>query len=421
MKINYLLSKFRNLTLEEIRFFVLCLFVFSLPFDRIYSQLFIIFLVILLLIDFDLKKIKSIPRKFWIFQIFFLLTVVGLLNTSAAGMKEGMFLIEKQLAILLMPLIIPMSIKINEVRIKIIFKTFTAAAVISICYLLIANTINYYNLNISFSEYISSGLPFNHAFASPLNIHAGYLSMFLTLAFFYLFSKYNEERKKIQLVLIAFLLLGIILLASRSNILVIILIILFIYPFFNKKNVKRKVTFAIAALSIIVGIFYFSPYLNARFGAQLVSELSPNGLQVEPRIVRWKEAQRAIQESPIIGHGSGSESIELKKRYWEKGLIHSFYQNYNSHNQFISITLKHGLIGLMIFLLALGYYFKIAIQSKSFIYLAFLIQIVAVFSIENVLDVNKGIFYFAFFNTLLGYYNLNKKNEPINISDRPIL
>ena len=124
MKINYLLSKFRNLTLEEIRFFVLCLFVFSLPFDRIYSQLFIIFLVILLLIDFDLKKIKSIPRKFWIFQIFFLLTVVGLLNTSAAGMKEGMFLIEKQLAILLMPLIIPMSIKINEVRIKIIFKTF---------------------------------------------------------------------------------------------------------------------------------------------------------------------------------------------------------------------------------------------------------------------------------------------------------
>src|SRR5690606_15174114 len=122
--------------------------------------------------------------------------------------------------------------------------------------------------------------------------HAGYLSMFLTLAFFFVFEKWNEvnqKRKKILLMQLAILLLGIILLASRSNILVIILVILFVYPLYNRTNVNKKITLAILTLSIIAGVLYFSPYLNNRFGAQLLSEVSSNGNQVEPRIVRWKE------------------------------------------------------------------------------------------------------------------------------------
>ncbi len=424
---NTFSKRIKDATLEEIRFFVLCLFVFTLPFDRFYSQFAIIVLLVLLVIDFDMKKIKSIPRKFWLFQFFFIITAVGLLNTPTEGMKDGLFLIEKQLAILLMPLIIPMSITITENRVKIILKTFTASAIISICYLLIATTLNYQTLNIPFQDYFNSGFLFNHAFASPLNIHAGYLSLYLTLVLFYVFqnlNQQNQERKKFLLLQLAVLLIGITLLASRSNILAIILVTLFVYPFYSKKNIQKKITISILALSIIVCGFYFSPYLKSRFGVQLLSEVSFNGQQVEPRIVRWEEAVNAIRESPITGHGSGSESIKLKERYWQSGLINSFHQNYNAHNQFLSITLKHGIIGLMLFLIALGYYFKIAIQSKSFLYLTFLIQITFVFMIENVLDANKGIFYFAFFNTLFGFLylkKLNKNEDTSHIGDNSIV
>lgn len=420
-------KRIKDASLEEIRFFVLCLFVFTLPFDRFYSQLLIIVLLVLLIIDFDIKKIKSIPRKFWIFQSFFLLTAFGLLITPATGMKDGLFLIEKQLAILLMPLIIPMSFKITENRVKTTLKTLTASSILSVFYLFVANIYNYQTLHIPIQEYISSGLLFNHAFAAPLNIHAGYLSMFLTLSFLFVFQQINPEKQrgnKYLVLQLCILLIGIILLSSRSNIFVIILVVLFVLPFYTKKNIKKKLTLSIISLSIIAGSFYFSPYLKSRFGNQLVSEVSSSGNQVEPRIVRWKEAINAIEESPIIGHGTGSESIKLKERYWQSGLINSFYLNYNSHNQFISITLKHGVIGLILFLCALGYYFRIAFQGKSFIYLAFLIQITFVFMIENVLDVNKGIFYFAFFNTLFGYFylkKLNKNEDTSHIGDNSIV
>lgn len=426
MKKYNLSQKFRSLTLEEIRFFVLCSFVFSLPFDRLYSQLLIIILLLLAIIDIDLKKIKSIPKTFWIFQSFFLITVVGLLNTPDTVLKDGMFVMEKQLAILLMPLLIPMSITINKHRVEMVFKTFTWATVISIVYLIVAKTYEYYTLDTSLQKYINSGLLFSHSFSSPLNMHAGYLSMFLTLAFFYVLKQLNignQENRTLLFLQLGILILGIIMLASRSNIFVIIVVVLFVFPFYIRKNIKKKILSILLTLTIIVSALYFSPYLNNRFSVQLLSEVasSDNQVQVEPRIVRWKEAIHAIQDAPIVGHGTGSESMKLKERYWESGLIHSFYQNYNSHNQYISITLKHGLVGLVLFLLALSFYFKIAFKSKSFIYLAFLIQIASVFLIENVLDVNKGIFYFAFFNTFLGYYNLNKKNESTNISNNSIL
>jgi hypothetical protein len=59
----------------------------------------------------------------------------------------------------------------------------------------------------------------------------------------------------------------------------------------------------------------------------------------------------------------------------------------------------------------LGYYFKLAFQAKHFLYIAFLIVLGINFFTENVIDSNKGIFYFAFFNTLLGYYSLKKLNN----------
>jgi O-antigen ligase len=407
-------QKAKNASLEEVRFFVFCLLVFSLPFDRMYSQLLLILLLLLALIDFKLQKLKSIPKQFWIFQTVFLLTVIGLLNTTAEGMKDGLFLVEKQLAIVLLPFLIPISFSITKIRIDLVLKTFTAAVSWSVIYLLISQALNFNELGISVKQYVDSGLLFNHLFAEPLNMHANYLSMYASLSIFYilgqLLQKENHGKKGLYLQLII-LLLGMALLVSRSSILVLIFVSFVLYPFFSKRQIKTKIGISIVLLSFAAGTFQFSSFLKNRFSTELVGEVTAKQSDSEPRMVRWKEGIKVIQESPAVGHGTGSEITKLKEKYWKKGLINSFHQKYNAHNQYLSILIKHGILGFILFLSAFIFYFKIGFQKKSFIYLSFLIQITFIFMVENVLDMNKGIFYFAIFNTLFGYFYLHHVNE----------
>lgn len=422
-------QKTKHVSLEEIRFFVFSLFVFSLPFDRIYSQLFIIVLLVLVLIDFNVRKLKAIPKGFWIFQTVFLLTAVGLFNTSAGPeMKDGLFLLEKQLALLLLPLLIPLSFTVSAKRVRLTLKTFTAAVTLSIVYLLISHYFLLLELDIPFKQYLETGLFYNHLFSAPLNMHASYLSMFASLSIFYILDELNhkENRQKVVLYIqLLFLLLGMLLLVSRSNIFVLFLISLVVYPFFIQRGLKTKLLRSFLILAIGIGLFALSPYFKNRFSTELAVDMQIKSSDSEPRIVRWKEAVNLIKESPILGKGTGAEIIKLREKYWEKGLIYSFQQKYNAHNQYLSILIKHGIIGFVIFIAAFLYYFKLAYRKKSFIYLAFLIQIAIIFMVENVLDMNKGIFYFATFNTLFGYFHLHqvnkKEHEPASVNHNSVV
>lgn len=407
-----------NYSLEELRFFVACLFVFSLPFARVLSEMLLILLLILVLIDLNIRKLKSIPKTFWVFQIFFLLSVVGMLysyliynNKEILG--DGSFLIERQLAIFLFPLLIPLSFKITKERINKILLVLTIACLISLVYLFISNFLIFLSLNISVQQYLQSGLGLNQFFSEPLHIHASYYSAYICLALFFVLKEYRRSKKLFWLAISIFFGMGLLFLTARAIIIALIVVLLFVYPFFYIKKLKRFfVVLFILSIPLVV-IVSSSSYLNQRFG---VSALTDIGLQKkkqgsEPRITRWKAAVDIILEAPIIGHGSGSETHELKQKYWDRGLVYSFFKGYNSHNQFLSITVKHGLIGLLFVLGSFFFFFKLAIQTKSFLYLSFLILIFCFCLVENTMDSNKGIFFFAFFNTLFGYYCLTKKQD----------
>src|SRR5690606_1021079 len=103
----------------------------------------------------------------------------------------------------------------------------------------------------------------------------------------------------------------------------------------------------------------------------------------------------------------------LKTEYKKKGHVISYLDNYNVHNQYLSILIKHGIVGLIFFLGIFYYFFKVSIQSKYFMYFIFLFGICFFFLTENVLDANKGIFFFAVFNTLFGYTALFPDEPPV--------
>jgi hypothetical protein len=70
--------------------------------------------------------------------------------------------------------------------------------------------------------------------------------------------------------------------------------------------------------------------------------------------------------------------------------------------------LRSGIIGLLIYLIVLYYAFVQAIRKKDFLFFSFLVLVATVSVSENILDVNKGIFFYSFF---LSFFLMAVNNE----------
>jgi O-antigen ligase len=406
---------------EKLRFILVMLFVFSLPFDRFYSNIILMLLALTTLIDLSVSKFKTIPKQIWLFQLVFFLACVGYFYSY--NKHEAGFMLEKQLTILLFPLILPLAITITNLRIDLILKTLTLTCTLSLVYLF-SNVFYIVHLGALPLHSIFSKEFFNHNFSAPLAIHAGYLSLYIAFSIIYLAKVFITQEgllKKIAVfVCLSVLFAGLFFLASRNIIIVTALILSVVFPLYF---IKRKLLFFSSVIvSLIISLFIFSriDYVKIRFSTDFVTEItlvdnnSMGYAGAEPRAQRWKAAMELVNESPLFGYGTGDEILMLKTVYMKKEFYISYLENFNAHNQYLSYLLKNGIVGLLIFIFAFVYYFWLAIKSKSYVYVSFLILLLIGFLTENILDANKGIFFFAFFNTFLGYYALNqRKNDAV--------
>ena len=141
---------FKNLDqIEKLRLFLVLLYVFFLPYNLFYTTIIFITLLVLTLIDLKKEKIKSIPKQVWIFQLIYIIGV--LFYNLSIDKTEANYILERQLVILLFPLILPLSIKINQVNINLILTTLTLTCVLSILYLFFY--LFYLILLVSFFQY----------------------------------------------------------------------------------------------------------------------------------------------------------------------------------------------------------------------------------------------------------------------------
>jgi len=399
---------------EQFRFMLMQCFVFTLPFDMIFSSALLILLAVTTFFDLSYEKVKSIPKPFIIFQVVYLLSLSGYVysfHKSNAG-----FILEKQMALFLFPLIIPLAINLNQDKIKFTLITLSISSFFSILFLFTCVFWNVlFDLQVPFFSTLSSGMFFNHQFSQPLGIHAGYLSLYVSLSIVFIIrnfkKEFNPSFKVLLVAILMVLLVGLFFLASRNSIIAVSFILLFVMPFFRLK--KKAVYFALITLAVFLSFLILNkvPYLKERFSSEMILDMNSslgmntaNNFKVlEPRFDRWLATIELIKKSPLIGFGTGDEEQMLKTAYMKHGLYISFLLEFNAHNQYLSILVKHGLIGLVVFLAALFYYFKLAIASRDFMYISFLLLICIGFFTENILDANKGIFFFAFFNALFGF------------------
>lgn len=127
---------------------------------------------------------------------------------------------------------------------------------------------------------------------------------------------------------------------------------------------------------------------------------SVNGHSLIMRLYFWKAAIHIIKDNLLAGIGTGDVQNELNKAYLETKAPLSQEWFKRPHNQFLTITVATGLIGLIIFILNLILPILLLRKNLHLLYWPFTVMVIISFFIEDTLETQAGLTFYAFFNVL---------------------
>ncbi len=153
------------------------------------------------------------------------------------------------------------------------------------------------------------------------------------------------------------------------------------YKYTNKWGVSRRVAQAFWELE---------EYLNND---------NANHSSLLQRWVYFKVGLAIVANHPVFGVGTGDIYTEYQQEYAvdDRGLEKQFQGI--SHNQFLTVAIVFGVVGFLIFCVALFY--PLSVYYSDFLYLIFIGLILTSFMTDNTLDSQSGVTLFAFFSSIL--------------------
>lgn len=402
-------------TTNKISYYHLLCFVAALPFDFFYSQLIMISFAIHTIIHCKKERLLLLNSKEVLLPV--AIYFVSLLTIFYSIDKaEGINIASRQTAIFFMPVVLVLNeLDLSKYKLPL-FKIFAFTCTVVVLYLYAdaIYTILYFKLPLK--DVVSTAF-INHNFSLPIAMHATYLSMYIgfsiVIILYLAVTEVSIKNKAFLFCCLIILGAGLIQLTSRAVVIAMLLICSIGIPLFLL-SVKNRILFAAIAIVFTICISILISNIDA-FKTRYVNELNNDLTQsnitneiLEPRVARWELAFDLIKKSPVIGYGTGSEKNLLKEQYYNNKLYISFLREFNVHSQFLSFLIRAGLVGLLIYLFVLGFGFVVAIQKKDFLFFSFMLLIAAVSVSENILDLNKGIFFYSFF---LSFFLLSSNSQ----------
>ncbi|MFT5846837.1 MAG: O-antigen ligase [Psychroserpens sp.] len=246
-------------------------------------------------------------------------------------------------------------------------------------------------------------------------IHSIYLSMHIGVGVLFLIDIISKT-KKIKLVyalfLLAFLFVFMAVLNKRGPIIALGVVGL---VFFVKSKVTTKPTlYVLTLVTVFVVTLIFIPKFNNinRFKELVDFE----GLKTNPnsstaiRLSIYKCSIEQGLKSPFIGYGWGDVKGVLNECYKAENQ-NLLLKNYNTHNQFLSIFLSTGIVGLLIFLFYFYYIFKFSNKNRNQLLFFLLLYFGLNMLSENILEREDGVIFFSFFINLLLFNSESETKE----------
>lgn len=400
---------------------MLCIaIVYSLMFWTYLNSIFSILVAVYWLIfskkHFDISSGKT--KLMLLFISLFLVSLAGMLYTS--NLPAGIATLKKQSAILLFPLIFGTTSTLNPLLAKkISFHLLIATALSCLAGLFYGL---YFLVQTGNTEWMTGKhiLPF-HVFRPVL------MGLFCLLTMVIAFQNITSATGKFKSLLwahICLMSLMVFLLSIRLVIFCWLLLVLyFLFKNFRLWPHRLLLFFFIIILVLISG--FKIPSLHRQWkelfdfsGKSTIvldrdSSLTKRWGGKALRLAIWQSSGEQLKKHWLTGVGTGDVQDSLQQAYESrKFYFASRYNQYNAHNQYLQITLANGLPGLLILLACIC--LPLITFRKIFsndIYFFFLLLFAMISMSEVLFEVNKGILWYSFFNSIFAFSYLKTKEQ----------
>jgi len=359
------------------------------------------------------KLILVIKNKFfWLYASFYLIQLVGILYST--DVADALSKLEKKAALLLFPFLILSLPALKPKQLFYVILAFacsifglTAFAVFKI-WQMQGSLFNVPNL----TETIDDIIHLHHAYS-------GLYIVFSICSLVYIvnhsWNLLNMFYRAFTIILILGLYVMLVILGARMAIFISFVVLgLQILIFTIQK--RRFYTLAFISFTVLIGFIGILNLPSTR--AKLNEILFYRGVYhpFTPRLIQWQCCVEVVHENQawLQGVGTGDVKPLLQSCYQAKKFWGERY-HYNSHNEYLEELMRHGLIGLFLLLLALIFPLFISIRQRHYLYFYFLFIFMIACLSEAILNRQKGVVFYAFFNALLFMSLLSRKNKFQNL------
>ncbi len=326
--------------------------------------------------------------------------------------KEGFSRLSTMSSLLAFPLIFGIlsqnNYEFKKKTINYLFGGFIISNMIFICLSFIYFIPEYPTISetiIHYSNLINIGL-------GVFSIHPIYMSIYIGIAILLLLQLIKESEYKIlkifYFIQIIFFFVVLAVLMRKGPILYLIITIsgLMISYFQIKKTIFGLLFFI---LITFLTIQFLPKYKNINRFQDLLNISKSNDFSSSTVIRKniYICSITKIKEKPVFGYGVGNTQSQLDPCYIEKGIDLSL-KTYNCHNQYFSILLTSGCIGLFIYLFSLFKIFKTFYENKNFLAISVLSFFLLNFLTENVIERENGMLLYSF---IISFFIFNPKYQ----------
>lgn len=402
-----------NKSIQYFYCIILIVFVSVIPFEEKAKAVPNILLAVLsflwVLIIKKKDLLETIRTKVFIFFALLLFYIIAK-SLVTNQIIEDLFIIKK-LALFVAIIVLAIPFK----NFKLMRRAFIASTLLAVLISLV-NIFGYIYTQEEFK--FSLGTLVNEILISE-RLYIGFSSI---ISMVFLIEEYNNINNKFQktmvLLLGALLMFFVFLIAARIAIISIIIILL-IYVFTQLNSPKRTAT--LLFLFGFIGVFFvLNDNLTKRFfRADDVYRKTfyDKVAKHEPRFIIWNCSFDIIKNdlNYVFGNGFGTVKSQLVKCYNVNiDLDHKrewfVKSRFNTHNQYLSLLLGSGIIGLSLFLASLFYLFKES--NRNFNSIALISALLLFLSVENIFQRQIGVYLFSLI--VIAILKLDTKNQIIN-------
>lgn len=414
--------------------------VVTLPFSIKWCSVAITLLTLNWLLEGNLNhkwQVVKDNKLILLFSGFYFLHILGLLLTQ--DMSSGLFNLEKKLSLFIFPVVLGTSRILSDKEIKIILNAFIliclGALLISLSYVFIGpKPADPVHLNF---DYLNQK-KFLDAFSGPvetwsmvsyiglgslIKLHPTYFSLYIAFAISLLvflhyntFQYYSIVRKTLLVTTLLFFITALVFLSSRIMLLSFVILIPLAsgYLFYRSRGHLKSVAYSFVIIFFVLLLIFINPVTQFRIVQEPVStgfnypDSANDWNSWNLRILEWRSSLNIIKHNWFAGVGTGDIGASLDKEYAAVGLG-IFDIGLNAHNQYLQTALALGLAGVIILTLSFIKPAIIAFREQAVLYLVFIFLIGMCCLTESMLEVQKGVVFYSFFNSLLIFQVYHQK------------